>query len=159
MATPETTIRNAVYDRIAAKKVAATFTDYNAFTLEKAYEPHKDLEDLNALTQGIVYVVRGATDQKRITRSFAATIELPIMVGFQRTCDPTDITTCDQLADFVEELKDVCRKDVEPTLPQTTFDRVESAKDENGVPYQFVVMRQANIFEAYFTAFYKHVKA
>jgi len=55
-----------------------------------------------------------------------------------------------------EQLRDVCRKEVDPDQETFSWLRTEALKDrdDNVTPYSFVGLREAGMFEAYFTAYY-----
>jgi len=150
-------LRDEVYTRIAAKKVLEDFT-FNNFTVVKSHRPYERIELLPTnYPGGKVYVVAGTPGviQGR-SRSNIALGELAVVVGFQKgNIDLDDLAANDTLLDFVEELADMCRLEVTPA--EYSFQRLEFLQDDNGVPYDFFGMRDAHLFESYFTAFYLKV--
>lgn len=145
-------IRDAVYDAISTRKTASGFL-FNNFTLEKAYMPERNLEDLKLLSGGLVYIVGSPFSESILSRANARRREIPVKVGYQKFVeDTTDITALDLLVNFCEELCEVCVETVShSTLAWLRNDRLE---DPNGVPYRYEKLRSANVFEYYFDAIY-----
>jgi hypothetical protein len=97
-----------------------------------------------------------AMDTERLTRAPSISYELPVQVALQRgVADPTDTSDLDDLVQLYEELMGTCMDDELVTGSDYTWLRNEALKDENGMVYQFVTLREVNCFEAYFTAYYK----
>ena len=153
------TVRDEVFDRIEARKVAATFV-INDFDTEKTWYPRERLEDLTTdHPSGKVYVIgMAADDGENKSRTNLSLRESPVMVGYQRAgVDPEDTALLDKLLELEEQLREVCRKDIFPDADNFSWLRIESLKDENGTPYAYMGLREANLFEAYFTTFYNLV--
>lgn len=151
-------VRGELYTRINLKRALAEYV-FNNFTSEETYLPYKELQKFDTdHPGGHVYVIGLAYDQGETkSRTNLVLEEVPVMVGYQRRIsDHTDTALLDQLVQFMEELYDTARKDFD--LDGYTWNRNESLKDENGTPYAFVGLREAGLFEAYFTAFYQHPK-
>ena len=157
-----TTIRDRVFNTLKDKQDAEDF-DFNNFLLIKTYFPYSKLEELNATPNGKVYVIGLAFDTiNPKTRTTAGSRnEVPIMVAFQKVVkDPQDVEEIDGLVNFVEGLWEACRKDVVTEDDETSpyqWLRNEALKDENDTPFAYISMREGNIFEAYFSAFYLNI--
>lgn len=153
-------LRDEVYTRIATKKTNTEFTYSNDFTLERTWRPYQLLEALGSdHPVGKVYVI-GGTPIGYGNRSRTNMIlgEYSVMIGFQKLVDDiTDVTEIDGYVDFVQELEDMCRQEVDPTL--FSFSRLEFLRDQDGMPFSFLMLRDSNVFEAYFTVTYQRVRA
>lgn len=151
-------IRDEIHTRIALKRTLEEFT-FNDFTLVKTWYPFQKLELMGDHPGGKVYIIGLAGDDApNQSRSNVALREVPVQIGYQKPISNLqDTDSIDDLILFVEQLRDVCRKDVD--LDGYSWSRNESLKDENGIPYSFVGMREASLFESYFTAFYQTVLA
>lgn len=148
---------NEVYLRIDLKKTLAGFV-FNDFTLEKTWLPTQRLEKMKTdHPGGKVYVIGlAADDGLNKSRTNMSLREIPVQIGFQKQIDDiADFDALAQLVEFEEQLRDVCRKDVNHDA--LSWSRNESLKDENGVPFSFVGLREGGFFEVYFTAFYNYV--
>jgi len=55
---------------------------------------------------------------------------------------------------FVEELEETVRIETDTEWLNIAFNRIEPLRDPDGVPYRFILNRDANLFESYFTAFF-----
>lgn len=157
-----TEIRDRVFTTIKDKKDGTQFS-FNNFDLEKTYYPWQTLQELEAKPEGRVYVIGLAfdTDSPKTKTTAGSRNEVPIQVAFQKVVkDPQDVNEIDALVDFVEELQTACRKNVvdeeDEDVPYQWL-RNEALKDENETTYAYIAMREANVFEGYFTAFYLHL--
>lgn len=150
--------RDELYQRIVAKRDAGGYV-ISGFSVEKTYLPYQRLEDFSSQhPQGKVYVIGLATEQpQRLGRTPSAQVDVPVMVGYQRLAEPQDTAGLDTLAEFVEQLQDTARLDFD--LEGFAWLRTESLKDENNTPFAFVGLREAGLFEAYFTAYYRTLKS
>ena len=160
-------IRDRVLQAIKGHKLAAGFP-FNEFDLDKTYYPYSKLEKLAAKPQGQVWVIGLAfdTDQPKTRTTAGSRNEIPVQVAFQKVVEnPQDVDELDNLIDFVEELQEVCRLlvvdeesvDAQGEAIPYQWLRNEALKDENETPYAYMGLREANVFEAYFSAFYLHL--
>lgn len=155
-----TELRDEIYTRIAAKKAATEYVYDNDFTLERTWRPYEQLEKLsNDHPTGKVYVIGGNpigyTNQSRTQLVLA---EYSVMLGFQRFVeDIDDVDEIDGYTDFLEELEDTCRIEVNPE--QYSFTRLEYLRDPDGLPLSFLGLRDASTFEAYFTVYYNRPRS
>jgi len=159
MSSVLTDVRGELYTRINLKRSLAGYV-FNNFTSEETYLPYQRLETFDAdHPGGHVYVIGLAYDQGPTqSRTNLVNEEVPVMVGYQRRIDDlSDVALLDQLVQFMEELYETARDDF--ALDGYSWNRNESLKDENGTPYAFVGLRDAGLFEAYFTAYFLHPKA
>lgn len=152
-------IRDEVYLRIATKKAALGYTYGNTFTLERTWRPYQLLDQISKEhPTGKVYIIGGnPIGYVNQSRTQMVLGEYSVMVGFQRLLsDITSLSEVDGYCDFVQELEDTCRKEVD--IAKYSFTRLEYLRDPDGVPFSFILLREAHTFEAYFTAYYNRVR-
>lgn len=151
-------LRDEVYTRIALKKSLSQFT-FNNFTVQQTHAPYQELVRMTAdHPGGKVYVVAGVPGPLvNTSRTNTGLLrEYAVMIGYQKAnIDFDDLTANDTLLDFIEELEEMCRTEITPTL--FSFVRLEPLQDENQVPYDLFTLRNVKMFEAYFTAFFNYV--
>ncbi len=159
MASNVILLRNEIYTRILAKRVANGFS-FNNFSLSKQWRPKVEIEDLElTYPNGILYVIGGpAGDRVVKSRENSVLAEFQVKVGFQKVItDTTDDTAIDALVAFVDdELDEVLRKEVSQNS-DFAFNRLEPEKDEAGVPFNYVNLGAISVFEAYLNVFYQVV--
>lgn len=145
---PLVVCRTGCVERITTARTAGEFVD-NAFSLEAAYRPLVDLEDLRNTTR---ITVVGLTDDRRpVTRAKAVEIQQPVQIAVQRMVHPTRVDLIDALVRLWEEIKSCL--EVNPPAGWSWVE-TRSLKDENGLPYEFSRLRDANEFEVIFTVIY-----
>lgn len=148
-------MRDAVHARLLLDQLATLFV-FNDFDVEKTFVPYEKVAAMAAdHPSGKIYVISSQFgDYINASRANRAIVqELPVQLGYQRAdVDYDDETTVEQLVELVEQLQDMCRLRVD--LDGYSFARMEMLKDENDVPFSFIMMREARTFEAYFTAVY-----
>lgn len=155
-----TYIRDEVYLRIGVKQGASSFYFANDFVLEKTWRPWETLENLfdaDKYPSGKVYVIGGRPGDLVTTSRANATAprDYPVHVGFQhKIVNIADQAEVDNYVNFVEELEETLRLEIDNNELQFAFSRIEPIRDPNGVPLSFVLARESNLFEAYFTAFF-----
>jgi hypothetical protein len=152
MPKPDRQLRQLVHDAIADRKRQGGYV-VNDFELALTRRPATALG--KAPPAGKVWVVGLAASDQVVTRSLAFTREIPVQVAVQLVLPdaPEDSEPLlDRYEDLEEELRDTAR-----TLAHEHFSwlRTEPLRDENGVPFSFVGLREYNTFEAFFTAYYK----
>jgi hypothetical protein len=150
-------IRDEVYARILLKKSLGNYS-INEFGLEKTWRPFELLEELvEDHPVGKVYVIgMGWTEGQNKSRDNTALRDLPVQIAYQRgDIAPDDTSTIDSCVDLVEELIETCQNDV--ALAGYSWLNTELLLDENGTPFSFVMFRQANTFEAIWTAHYSSI--
>lgn len=147
-------ILSEVETRISLKKALGDYSIGTTFTVERSWFPVERLETLSSEhPTGKVYIIgMGGDDSPLASRSGAALTELPVQVGYQRQVDPQDTATINTLVEFMEQLQDTLRLNV--NLRGYNWVRNETLKDPNGTPFAFMGLRDAAVFEAYFTAFF-----
>jgi hypothetical protein len=162
-----TDLRDTIWTTIAVKQVANSFYTFNNFVLEKTWKPWEELENLFDAAQfpnGKLYIIPGRPgDMITISRNNLVQRDYPIHFGFQHkitgplpgtTNDQTGEVQVDQCVAFLEEIEETIRTEIDQNLSQLAFNRLEPQRDPNGVPLSFVLIREANLFESYFTAFF-----
>lgn len=154
MTAPLVDIRDEIFTRIGVAKAASSFV-LNGFTVERTWLPWSRLEDLD--DNGKVYVIgQAGDDEDSKGRNDLSMIALPVQVGLQYpNVAFTDRTTIDTLVELYHQLRELCRTGTD--LDRFSWVRNEALKDENGTVYAFVGLREASVFEAYFTAYYNYV--
>lgn len=157
MSAPNLTLRNLLALEIEGQKLAGTFT-YNTFDVEQVWIPSETLEDLHTdHPNGKLYILVAPWDEgpNQSRASSLGLREIPVSFGLQRPrVLATDTAAIDLMVDLVDELYAVLR-----TFDHENYNwlRTEALKDDNGVPFNYALNVTANIFEAYFTAYYNHV--
>jgi len=144
------TLRDLVTARIEQLKATSQFT-VNNFALSATWFPYKKLEELPK--HGQVYVLGLAADDERFSRGNAYTSELPVQIALQKLiARPDDTAEVDALIVLVDQLREAVRSVEDDRF---AWIRTEALKDQNQIPYSYVGLREANVFEAYFTAIFK----
>jgi hypothetical protein len=150
-----TQLKMLVYDAIYARRAANQYV-FNDFALKRGFLPFTALKDFPE--KGQVYIV-GLTggDGPAVSRTNVAPRESPVQIGFQRQVDAQDETLLDNLCELVEQIRDTARLDVAVDSNDWRWVRNEPLLDENKTPFVFMGLREANLFEAYFTAYYQRI--
>lgn len=157
MAADIAEIRQEVYTRLLLKKTNLDFVNNN-FEIQQAIIPWEEVELIaKDYPSGLVSVMGMAPeDAENRSRTNLSLHELGVQVDFRVTgVNPADINTIDEYLELVRQLDDACRQEVDPDSYSWT--RREYLKDENGVPFSFMSLRTAGVFEAIFTVWYNHV--
>lgn len=142
-------LRGLVKDRIQTIKDAEKFV-VNGWELAETYFPFQKITDLPEA--GKCWVMGLASDDAPFSRSNSYTKEIPIHVGFQKmVSDPRKVSEIDPLIQLEQQLREAVAGMKHPNF---SWVRTESLKDSNDTPFAFVGLREHNIFEAYFTAFF-----
>lgn len=128
------------------------------FKVERSWLPHQELPEMPV--KGQVWLCHLAEDDIPTgSRANTTRKEIPVQVAFQRVVDPHDVDTMDQLAEFVEQLREVCRLEVDSTANDFSWNRNEALKDDNETPYSYTGLREGGFFEAYFTTYFNYILA
>lgn len=128
------------------------------FATERSWLPHQALEDMP--DGGKVWICHLAEDDlPSQSRTNTTRKEIPVQIAVQKVVNHDDLATLDTLAELVEQIREVCRLEVDPDQTGFSFLRIEALKDDNEVPYSYAGMREGGFFEAYFTVFYNYVLA
>ena len=154
MTSRKVDIRDEIYTRISLGRTNGNYV-FNTFGILRTYHPYRTLEALGKeYPTGIVYVVAMApSDASNRGRGNNSLRELPVMIVYQRAAvDSQDFGLIDDLVELVEQLEDTCRNEVD--AEGFSWTRLEYLRDENELPFAFMGMREGNVFEAYFTAYY-----
>jgi len=152
---PDRALRQLVHDTILARKQAGGFV-VNDFKLGMTHRPIVSLPDVP--DAGQVWIIALAADDFKTDRADGFTREFPVQVALQKVLKQGSAADQDKLIDLYEdledELRDACRAAV-ADHGHLTWLRNEALKDENGTTFNYVGLREASTFEAFFTAFYK----
>lgn len=152
-------LRDLVYTRLGVKKAALEFVN-NGFTLVRTWKPEQALDDLNEQhPNGKLYVMGGQYgDINTRSRTDMTLQEFPVMLTYQKFLagEVNDEVAGygfvdDQLA-FIEEIVTMLRKEIGTQSNAFSFSRLEYAKDENGIPLDFVVLDRSLTFECILVA-------
>lgn len=152
-------LRDEVYTMLATKKSNTEFNYGNDFTLERTWRPYELLDKFaGSNPTGKVYVIGstpiGYANQSRTNMVLG---EYSVIVAFQRlVADLDDRDEIDSYVDFVQELEDACRTEI--NHPSFSFTRLEFIRDPDGLPLSFIMLRDASMFESYFTVYYNIVR-
>jgi hypothetical protein len=87
-------------------------------------------------------------------------IEQPVMIGVvQAPIKASDIDTIDDLIELVQSIKTTLSQLAIQLSDNTivTWTSNVAEKDETGLPFSYVKMREISTFESYFTATYSRV--
>lgn len=155
--SPMILIRQAVYTAIETARDAGLYTLGKEWSLDWAYMPYTELPDMDP--KGQVWVLGlAADDEQKQSRANLTQKEIPVQVALQKLVgSPDDKEHIDRLILMEEQLRWTVRKAVDITEEEFSWIRTESLKDDEGTPFSFMGLREGNVFEAYFTAYFRHV--
>lgn len=149
-----------VYDAIVA---AQPNFPYTQFTTKKSWIPLARIED-PVTKAGLCWVIGQCVEEKdrktRVGINPIVTREILVQVAYQQSdVVPDDTDTIETLCDVLEHLRDAVKNYSYTTSSgnpdfQPLWIRNEPLRDENGVPMTYYKQREANVFEAYFTAYF-----
>ena len=126
------------------------------FNVARSWMPMTELEEMP--TGGQCWICMLAEDDMPSqSRTNTTRKEIPVQIAFQKVVDHDDLTVMDSLAEMVEQLREVCRLEVDPDASSFSWIRNEALKDSNDVPFSYAGLREGGFFEAYFTAFFNYV--
>jgi len=148
-------LRDEIFTRISINKIALNYT-FNNFVLEKTYLPRADLDEFDDnFPEGKMYLITLANDDISKSRSNVIIRNLPIHIGFQRRVnDVNDVATLDTFMEFMDEIKDTCRKEIDTSDNDYSFRSLDSLRSDEDTPYEFEQLRQLGLFEMFFTTRY-----
>lgn len=151
----------------AAIVAAQSSFPYTGFTAKKSWIPLARIED-PVTKAGLCWVIGQCVEEKdrktRVDPSGAikplVTRELMVQVAYQQSdVGPDKVDVIETLCDLLEQLRDAV-KDYQYTMNsgnpdfQPMWIRNEPLRDENGLPITYYKIREANVFESYFTAYF-----
>jgi len=152
------TLAEAIETRINADMAGYVLT---GLSVERAWVPRETLEGLATdHPNGKIYIVgMSSDDEQNQSRSNLCKKVFPVMVGIQKVVDGNPESTATKTEiDQLVELEEQVRESVRNADPDNfSWSRSEALKDEDGTPFSFMGMREANVFEAYFTAYFNAV--
>lgn len=149
-------LREEVSTRVSLKKTASGFV-FNDFDVETGWFDYDLLDKLEEdHPQGLVFIAGMVADvDSNKSRSNLSMREVPVMVGYKRMLtDPFNNSALDVLEEFMDELTEICRLEV--NLEGYSWTRTEWLKDESGLPLGFQAFQQ-NLFAGWFTAYFNFV--
>ena len=157
--------RNMIVDAITAYQQSPGFP-YNGFSVAASCIPFQRIEDPNTQL-GKVWVIGSHVDEKdRKTRHDPSGNTPPLVmreiccqVAYQQSnISPDDLPTVDSLLWTQELIRDVVKNYnyIRPATPSFNplWVRNETLKDDNGQPFHYMMLREANTFETYFSAYF-----
>lgn len=129
----------------------------SGWTSARSWMPYTHLEDFPV--GGQVWVIGlGSDDENTQSRGNVCRRILPVQVALQvQISDPKDNALIDPWIELHDQLREVCRLEVDPGQDRFSWQTNEALKDSNETPFSFVGLREGAFFEAYFTANYIQV--
>jgi hypothetical protein len=149
----------------AAKEIreaiaAAINADKSGYNLNpNVVETHIPDDNTEGAVPLTCYLVVLDADEERETRT-RRQIEQPVMIGVvQAPIKASDIDTIDDLIELVQSIKTTLSQLAIQLSDNTivTWTSNVAEKDETGLPFSYVKMREISTFESYFTATYSRV--
>lgn len=156
MASIGSALRDEIVTRLTLKRTLSQFI-VNDWDIESVWIPLESMETMIAdHPNGKCYVVSMASDDDEVkTRTNLSQRNVMVQVGFQKAAvSHQDVAAVDILDELMDQFRDAMRQDV--ALAGYEWSMNEALKDDEGVPFSYVGMRQG-LFEAYFTTFFQHV--
>ena len=153
-------MREAVLAAIVAFQASPGFV-YNAFVAASTHVPYSRIEEQPTQTGKLWVIGDWGDDTDRKTRHDPSgnvkplvSRELAVVVAYQQSnVMPDDKTTIDNLCCLIEQLRDAVKNfNYQTPDLMPLWVRNEVLKDENNVPFHYYMVREANVFESYFTA-------
>lgn len=143
MAAPARLLRTALFNAILARKTGAGYTDITDFELQETQLPSVTLPQLKS---GILVSVIGLGGDRRL-RSRGGMYELhqPVQVAVQALINPRHLWEINRLIDFTDELIDTAGD-----LDGWDWQETNVLKDQQGVPYDYVRLREHSEYLAVF---------
>lgn len=127
----------------------------NNFESARTWLPYTHLEDFPS--GGKVWVIGlGSDDENTQSRTNTCSRILPVQVSLQvQISDPQDASLIDPWVELHDQLREVCRLEVDPDQESFSWMRNETLKDENDLPFSFMGLREGAFFEAFFTTYFR----
>ena len=131
----------------------------SSFESSRTWFPYTHLEDFP--TGGKVWVVGlGSDDERSESRTNTSKRMFPVQVSLQvQITDPKNATLIDPWVELHDQLREVCRLEVDPNQENFSWMNNEAMKDDNGTPFSFMGLREGAFFEAFFTTHYQSILA
>lgn len=137
---------------------------YNKFTAAASYLPFQKIEDPDTQAGKLWVIGSNIDDKDRKTRFDPSgntpplvTRDIHIQIAYQQSnVSPDDTATLDNLCFLQEQIRDVVKnynyiRAATPSF-QPLWCRNETLKDDNGQVFHYYMLREATVFETYFTA-------
>lgn len=151
---------------MVADALKASYDSYvvPGITINTTHIPFAKLEDPTTKT-GMLWIIASILDDKdRKTRVGVPggpfiIREFGIQVGYQQSnILPTEVESLDLLHLLVEQFRDAVKNWNYQYASQPDFVpfwiRNDCMRDDNGVPFVYYMVREGNVFESYFTAYF-----
>lgn len=145
MASPEITLRRAVYTLLYAKLTAESYS-YNDFYIRESWFPRLDADGVE-MEKGILSVITQMSDKEIISRGKAYRQENVVYLQFQRNLvDSGDVDEIDPFVELIEEFFVEIKDNLE--VPGYALSRFQFFKDSSNpeTAVSPVQLRQ-NVFE------------
>lgn len=148
---PSRQLRSDAAAALEAARQAGAYT-LDDFVVRESYVPMGTIEGLQA--RPVVTCIALELTEERRSRGAGGvdvlrTGELPLQVAIQAAVDPADVIRCDRLLDWVDEIKGTLRG-----LAGWRWLRTRPLADQQGLPYDYARLREAQTWEAILTPWY-----
>jgi hypothetical protein len=152
------TLRNGIATGLEAIREASGF-EYNGFSTSQTWIPLSLLTDASTKAGRLWIIGSSLGDEERASRAGQPFVsrDLICQVSYQQS-DISDNpagnrdSTLDTLVDLQEQLRSAVKN---LSIPGLTWIRNVGMKDEDGIPFSYFAIREANLFEAYFAAYFQ----
>jgi len=127
----------------------------NDFDVTTTYRPEQPVKDLS--TDGQLWIVGTVSDQELHDRARTFKEQLAVRCGLQYPIQKAGLTgEYDEVSNYVEtaeDIKDYMALQMSAKINSIKYSWLSTIadKDENGLPLNYQGMRDANLFEAYWT--------
>jgi hypothetical protein len=155
---PEITLRSAMLAAIIAQRDGSGYVNVPAFEAVESQNPSISLPETQETARVTVLGLSG--DEERLSRSRTDPFyecDIPVQICVQKSVPADDTPAVDALISFVEELKRTASQLT--TAARFAWQRTEALKDANGTPYDYVQLRENDLFHAIFTARFHYTPA
>lgn len=155
MASYQTTIRDAAYNKIVASKLSLPIT---VFEVSKTYVPNYWLEELG--TQPGVSVApagMGADRNRQLRDTSVKYLDLAVIVHvLQQMGNNQNTTSIDLLMEHMEGIMDIL--EVDDLVANVNWSNTEPLKDDSGMIYDYEALQESGIFWAVFIVHYTYIR-
>lgn len=158
-------LREQVLKAIKADQQSGKYA-YNGFSAASTHIPLAKLTD-DATQAGLVWIIGTLVDDSdRKNRGNGqppmVRRDVVIQVGYQQSnVMADDIPTLDVLCAVVEQLRDTLKNfdytntfGAQETGGTPVWIRNDCLRDQDGTPYHYYMLREGNVFESYFNAYF-----
>jgi len=136
---------------------AANGYKYNGFATARTHLPTVKANG-QATKDGLCWIAGHVLDDSNIrSRGLSRLCDRQILIeiALQRSVMlPSDIAGLDDMCETDEQIRNTVRKMT--TLPDNfCIIKIECLKTEEGTPYHYYMLREANVYESYFCAYFQ----